>query len=104
MGAWELAESLHLGIDLDADAALILPEAAAVCDHFGLDVLRTLASGCLLAVCSRKSARALLAAASANAWPAAILGRLTEAKTIVRRNGRRRRLKPNAVDEVTKLF
>jgi len=104
MGAWELAESLHLGIDLDADAALILPEAVALCEHFGLDVLRTLASGCLLAVCSQRSADRLLAVAAERAWPAAIIGSLVPAGSTVRRNGRRRRLRPNAVDEVTKLF
>jgi hydrogenase maturation factor len=104
MGAWELAAAVGVGVDLDADAALVLPEAEALCGHFGLDVLGTLASGCLLAVCAPRTAARLLAAAGRRGMAAAAIGRLVEGPSAFRRRGRRRRLRPNAVDEVTKLF
>ncbi len=45
---WEMCEVSGLGADIERARLLILPEAQALCDVFGLDPLGTIASGALL--------------------------------------------------------
>jgi hydrogenase expression/formation protein HypE len=44
----ELADAAGVGLRIDRDRILVLPEARAICEAFGLDPLGTIASGALL--------------------------------------------------------
>ena len=44
----ELAAAANVGLRIDHDRIMVLPEGRALCDAFGLDVLGTIASGALL--------------------------------------------------------
>jgi hydrogenase maturation factor len=44
----ELASAAHVGLRIDHDRIMVLPEGRALCEAFGLDPLGTIASGALL--------------------------------------------------------
>jgi hydrogenase expression/formation protein HypE len=52
---WELAEASQVALDVDVRAVPVLPEAARLCRHLGLDPMDTLASGALL-ICAQPGA------------------------------------------------
>ncbi len=48
-GFWELAESSHLGVEVQADKIPVADETLKICSRLRLDPLRLMSSGCLLA-------------------------------------------------------
>jgi len=49
---WELAASANLGVEIWGDKIPIAPETREICSSLGLDPLKIMSSGCLLAVVS----------------------------------------------------
>lgn len=73
----ELADACQLGLEIDEERILVLPEAKLLCDYFGVDVLGIIASGALLVVVAPEQAPGLLQAYEAGGVPAADIGRFT---------------------------
>ena len=70
------------GIKIDRDAIPVLPETVAICEHFQLNPLGLLASGCLLAVLEPDEAIRYQKSVERNLrYTARIIGELTEEKT-----------------------
>jgi hydrogenase expression/formation protein HypE len=59
-GLWELAHASGVGLVIERQRLLLLPECEIVCRHFGLDPLGLLASGSLLIAAEKDRAAAIL--------------------------------------------
>jgi hydrogenase expression/formation protein HypE len=75
----ELAGAAGAGLSLRRAAIPVLPETRAICDALGLDPLRLLASGALLAAVAPAAAAAALARLHAAGIPAAQIGEIVPA-------------------------
>jgi hydrogenase maturation factor len=104
MGAvWELATASHAGVRLDADRIPILPECGAVCSALGIDPLRLLASGSLLAAVASADVPAALSALEGAGLPHAIIGTILPPGTLtLHRDGLETTLPPVNRDELAR--
>jgi hydrogenase expression/formation protein HypE len=75
----ELAGAAGTGLRVRRAAVPVLPETRAICDALGLDPLRLLASGALLAALDPAAADAALARLHADGIPAALIGEIVPA-------------------------
>ena len=105
-GLLEVARGAGVGLEVDLDAILILPESAALCREFGLDPLGTIASGAIVVATPEVEADRLAAVLQAAGYPAALIGRVTPAAKglVARRGGQPVPWPTFAVDEITKIF
>lgn len=105
MAALELAEAAGLAPQLDADSIIWLPQTLRVCDERSLDPLGLLGSGTLLVAVHPLAADAALAALSAAAVDAALIGAVRErARATLRSGGRVRALPHFARDEALRAL
>jgi len=80
-GLKELAETVGLGMEIDADRITLLPETEAICAHLDINPMGLLASGALIIVAERGSAERILAAYRNRAVAASVIGRMRERGT-----------------------
>jgi hydrogenase expression/formation protein HypE len=73
--AWELAEAAGCGFEVIAEAVPVRAETRAICELFGADPLRLIASGAMLA--ATPDGATLVAGLRAGGIEAATIGRLT---------------------------
>ncbi|PZS09478.1 MAG: hydrogenase expression protein, partial [Chloroflexi bacterium] len=76
-GVAEIAHASGLGVRLESAAVPVLLETRTICDAIGLDPLRLLASGSLLAVVDPSDLRPSLSALEAQGIEAAAIGEMT---------------------------
>jgi len=74
----ELAGASRCGAEVLADAIPMLPETAAICDHFGIDPLGLLSSGSLLVAASPEHRSNVMESADAAGIPISHIGKLTD--------------------------
>ncbi len=102
----ELAAAAGVGLRIDHDRIVVLPEGRALCEAFGLDPLGTIASGALLLTLPPAEADLVLDALAHASIDARIIGQVVpaaEGVTLVA--GRRQWPLPTfARDEITRLF
>ena len=105
-GLHELADAAGLGLVVDAEAIDVLPEAHALCSHYGLQPLGLIASGALLAVTAPSDTAVALEALAAAGIRAARIGRIVprDEGVTVRWPGGRHPLPRFDSDEIAKLF
>lgn len=103
--ALELAEAAGLGVELDQDAILWLPETLQVCAAHGLDPLGLLGSGTLLAAVSALAAPTALSALSEAGVEANLIGTVAKGiRATISHGGRRRPLPRFARDEALRAL
>ena len=103
--ALELAEAAGLAPQLDADSIIWLPQTLQVCEDRSLDPLGLLGSGTLLAAVHPLAADAALAALSAAAVDASLIGTVREGSRATLRSGGRVRALPHfARDEALRAL
>jgi len=100
--AAEMAAAAGAGVELWAEAIPVAPETAAICDYFQLDPYALVSSGAML-IAAPDGAR-LLAALQAAGIPAAVIGRVTQAVTVIVRDGKSEPFSPPERDELWKVF
>jgi hydrogenase maturation factor len=102
----ELADAAGVGLRIDRDRIMILPEGAEVCRALGLDPLGTIASGALLMTLAPADAAVVIHALGREGIASHYIGQVVpraEGVTLV--DGHRRVPMPVfAQDEVTKVF
>lgn len=105
-GLLEMAQAADLGLEVDLDAVMILPEGAALCQALGLDPLGTIASGALLVALSPWETAKVLDALHQAAIPAAHIGTMCppEHGLWAQRDGERIPLPRFPVDEIARFF
>ncbi len=106
MGAREMAEAAGCGVEIRLADVPVLPETAAIAQHFGLDPLGMLASGSLLAAARPDSVPGLLTAATRAGVAVAEVERVVEAGQGYRllSNGNAAPLPVFATDEVSRAL
>jgi hydrogenase maturation factor len=103
---YELAEAACVGLRIEAEQILILPETARLCMDFGLHPLGAMASGSLLICLEHKSETRTLARLRTARIPAVRIGTVTERKDgvrLVEHNGARP-FPRFTVDELARFF
>ena len=102
----ELADAADVGLRIDADRILVLPEGRELCAAVGVDPLGTIASGALLLTLAPADAGIVIHALAREGIDSHFIGRVVpraEGVTLVS-GSRRAPLPVFARDEITKLF
>ena len=106
-GLWELAEAANCRIEVDAARIPILDEGRALCRHFGLDPLASIASGALLLTAPGDGVGPVIEALEAAGIPITTIGSVVEIGSpnvvMIDEEGATQLAKPDR-DEITKLF
>ncbi len=103
---WELATASGVGLCVERERILVLPEGERLCREFGLDPLGTIASGALLLTLAPADAAVVLHAWAQDGIDSAFVGRVVsreEGVTLVE-DGQARPIPTFSQDEITKLF
>lgn len=103
---WELADAAGVGLRIDRERIVVLPEGAELCGAFGLDPLGTIASGALLMTLAPGEASVVVHALAREAIDCHYIGQVVpREKGVMLVEGRQTRPLPVfAQDEITKLF
>ena len=102
----ELAQAAGVGLRIDADRIVVLPEGRELCAAFGLDPLGTLASGALLLTLAPADAGIVIHALAREGIDSHFIGQVVppaEGVTLVT-GSRRTPLPEFPRDEITRLF
>jgi hydrogenase maturation factor len=105
-GLHELASAAGVGILVEREKILILPETALLCRKLQLDPLGLIASGALLIVAPEGDSARILAALEAEGIPASVIGKVWEKEKGVKmiQGGKVEDLPFFDRDEVARLF
>lgn len=105
-GLHELARAARVGVRVERERILVLPECAELCRAYGLDPLGVIASGALLLAVAPEDSPALLSAYRQAGIPAAIIGQIVpESEGLKMRSGSDLVDLPRFdQDEITRLF
>jgi hydrogenase expression/formation protein HypE len=103
---WELADAAGVGLRIDADRIVKLPEGVELCRVFGLDPLGTLASGCLVMTLAPADAGIVIHALARESIDCHYIGQVVpRAKGVMLVDGNAERPLPVfSQDEITRLF
>jgi hydrogenase maturation factor len=103
---WEMADAAGVGLRIERERILMLPEGLALCAAFGLDPLGTLASGCLLMTLAPGDAALVLHALAREGIAAHSIGQVVprEQGVVLVEDNRERPLPLFPQDEITRLF
>ncbi|HXG04245.1 MAG TPA: AIR synthase-related protein, partial [Candidatus Binatia bacterium] len=103
---WELADAAGVGLRIDRERIITLPEGARLCAALGLDPLGTLASGCLVMTLAPADAGRVIHALAREAIDGHYIGQVVPREQgVVLVEGRRERPLPVfPQDEITRLF
>ena len=103
--SWEMAESSGLGVEINAENIPVAPETRTICSSLGLDPLKLMSSGCLLAVIDSTRADTAAKRLSKLGVRASLIGKMTPKRSGRRlsRNGMSFLLRPVPQDELYKL-
>jgi hydrogenase maturation factor len=102
----ELAQASGVGLRIDRDRVVVLPEGGEICEAMGLDPLGTLASGTLLMTLAPAEAGVVIHALARDGIDSHFIGQVVPAAdgvTLVE-GGRRRPLPQFPQDELTRIF
>jgi hydrogenase expression/formation protein HypE len=103
---WELAAAAGVGLRIDRERIVVLPEGAELCQILGLDPLGTIASGALLMTLGPADAGIVIHALAREGIDSHYIGQVTPpAQGVVLVEGNRERPLPVfPQDEITRLF
>ena len=106
-GLYEVAKACDVGLIVDEEKIIILPESEALCNEFGLDPMGTIASGALIIVCNHRNTQRVVRTLVKNRIYATAIGKITEKKygvKIKKRDDILYNLKIFPQDENTKIY
>ncbi|MBI5407218.1 MAG: hydrogenase expression/formation protein [Nitrospirae bacterium] len=105
-GLHELARASKVGVLVDKESILILPECRSLCDYFGIDPLGAIASGALLITLSPGDTKRVIKGLGEEGIKAAVIGKITaKRKGIKIREGEKvKNLPLYERDEITKIL
>jgi hydrogenase maturation factor len=103
---WEMADAAGVGLRVDRDRIMVLPEGARLCAAFGLDPLGTIASGALLMTLAPGDAALLVHALARESIDCHFIGQVVpRAEGVNLVEGTQRWPLPTfARDEITRIF
>ncbi|MBI3826971.1 MAG: hydrogenase expression/formation protein [Candidatus Rokubacteria bacterium] len=104
---WELAEAAQVGLRIDRERIITLPEGAEICAALGLDPLGTIASGALLMTLAPAEAGLVIHALARESIDCHYIGHVvprTAGLTLVEGGNRERPLPVFPQDEITRVL
>ena len=103
---WEMADAAGVGLRVDRDRIMVLPEGARLCAAYGLDPLGTIASGALLLTLAPGDAALLVHALARESIDCHFIGQVVpRAEGVSLVEGTQRWPMPTfARDEITRIF
>ena len=102
-GLWELAQASKAALHIDTDAVPVYAETRSLCERFGLDPLRLLASGALLIACPQRAIKKLCRELDAADIMSCVIGSVGKGSVGVHIKGGRV-VKRAVTDEILKVF
>jgi hydrogenase maturation factor len=104
-GLHEMALASSCGIVVERSEIRVLPEAGALCAHFGLDPMGAIASGALIVSVDQRRAPGVLRGLKKAGIAASVIGRAARRGGVrISENGKTTPLKPFEQDEITKIL
>lgn len=105
-GIVEMAVASEKEFEVNLKEVLIYDESKLLCAEFGIDPLRTIASGSLLLTLSPKDLSALRKAFQKTSIPVQVIGRVKQgpARALAVEGKKKRQLKPVPRDEILKIY
>ena len=105
-GLYEVAQASRVGLLVDRGKIPILEESGILCEEYGLDPLKTIASGALLIIAPPKSVDSITSVLARHKILAATIGEIKEKNQGLKivTAGRIEDLDFSAKDEITKIF
>lgn len=105
-GIVEMAVASEKEFEVNLKEVLIYDESKLLCAEFGIDPLRTIASGSLLLTLSPKDLPALRKAFQKTSIPVRVIGRVKQgpARALAMEGRKKRQLKPVPRDEILKIY
>jgi len=102
----EIAEAAHVGLRIDRDRIMLLPEGKLLCEAMGIDPLGTIASGALLMTLVPAEAGVVIHALAREAIECHFIGQGVphDQGVLLVEGARQERLPIFAQDEITRLF
>jgi hydrogenase expression/formation protein HypE len=102
----EIAEAAHVGLRIDRDRIMLLPEGKLLCEAMGIDPLGTIASGALLMTLVPAEAGVVIHALAREAIECHFIGQVVphDQGVLLVEGARQERLPIFAPDEITRLF
>ncbi len=104
-GLWELSVASRVRLEVERSAIHIPPEAAAICDHLGVNPMEAIASGALLLSVKSEACRRIKEAIESQGVDAYEIGAVTSGSgVLLKSNGETRDLEPPPRDAIAELF
>lgn len=103
---YELAQASKIGILIEKEKIPILKESKILCEEYNLDPLRTISSGSLLIVTSKRETEKIVCFLEKNKIKASIIGEIREKNfgIKIKEMGKMKSLRVSSKDEITKNF
>lgn len=101
-GAWEMADSVKLGLKVIREAIPVSEETSLICDYYKIDALRLISSGVMLFAV--KDSEMLISELKKENIKACVIGEFTEGKILIIENGTGCELKAPCSDELYKII
>ena len=103
---WELSEIAGVGVELEADKIPVSDVTRKICDHFGINYLRLISSGCMMIIVHPDREQAVMEAIHAVGVDVTRIGHVMEhgaPRVLIGRDGVIREIDPPESDELYKV-
>lgn len=103
---WEMCHIADLGVELWEEAIPVQPVTRKIADHFGINPLRLISSGCMMIIAAPEKKEALLEAITAVGVPVCCIGRICAKEAglvLIGADGERSEITPPEPDELYKV-
>lgn len=102
---YEMSMASNTGFEIFEDRILVREETAEICSEMGIDPIRLISSGTLVAALDKEVSEEAINALKKNGIDAEIIGCLTSDKRVVRKvNGEVEHITSDILDELWKLY
>jgi len=105
-GLYEIAQASGVGMRIEKEKIIVLPEVEKICSHFGMDPYSSISEGTLLITAKAHKADAVITKLRKNKITASIVGEVVEKKTGINiiEDGKEKRLEHPRIDPFWTAF